>query len=126
MAVYNGTTGAFAMVGAGVLGGQTVDWNISTSADLIDSTTLGVAWDEFTTGLTDWNGTVNAQTTLAGDYLAVLGVSGAATFTVATGVTVIGTGIVASFTETVNVDAIGTISTTIEGNDTDGLAFALA
>ena len=100
-------------------------WSLTTIADTAESSSMGDTWQDFNSGLTDFNATAEGLSQKALDTVALIG-SGHADvdFTLNQGGPAFtGGAILSSLTETVNIEGNGTISYTIEGNDEAGLSY---
>ena len=127
MVAYNGKGGSVTFATSALLGSATNSWSVTTISDVADATNMGDTWMSSVAGLTDFNATVEADSSIGADYPALLTAATGelVTFKVVTGgPNLSGDMIVTGISETASIEDIGKVSITLEGNDEDGLILA--
>ncbi len=131
MTVYNGKNGSVAFATSTILGSATNSWQVTTLADIAGATNMGDVWESDVVGLTDFNGSVDADSSIGADYPQLLVDQNTAdagevvTFTVVSGgPNLSGTMLITGISETASIEDIGKLSVTLEGSDEDGLVLA--
>jgi hypothetical protein len=121
---YHGKSGAVEVDGTAL--SSLTSWDVTTSIDTADTTTMAAAnsWATELTGLSDFTGTAEGLATSAQDTVALIGIDAAWQLNISEGadeVQLEGNAIMTGLTETVSVDDVGKLSYAFEGNDAEGL-----
>jgi hypothetical protein len=126
MAVYSGKGGSVTVENDTILGSGVNSWSVTTLVDVADSTNMSDVWASNERGLSDFNGTIEADSSIGADYPDIVGAA-AQTFTfsvVSGGPNLSGDMLVTSITETASIEDVGKLSVSLEGSDTTGLVLA--